>query len=141
MCREGPNNLSRGAGASKPRTGAGAQLVGMQSREQGTSLDHSGFAGPLDSRATSLAEKPFPGTQRPGTAGKGGDYSSPRGLWLPGEEGFFSFPCSSLPSHQGWIFALQRPAGTSLSQAGGMPPVPMALAWKEQAEHRCQTKL
>lgn len=56
------------------------------------------------------AENPFPSPQGPGTAAEGGDYSSPRGLRLPGEERMFPI----LPSHQGWIFSSLGPAGTSL---------------------------
>lgn len=53
--------------------------------------------GPFDSRATSLAEKPFPSAQRPRTAGEGGDYSSLQGLGLPGEEGWFPSLAPAFP--------------------------------------------
>lgn len=69
----------------------------MQSWEQGPSPDHGGFAGPLDSRATSLTEKPFTGMQSTGTAGEGGDCSSPWGLQLPEEEGAFPSPAPVSP--------------------------------------------
>lgn len=73
------------------------------------------------------AENPIPSLQGPGTAGEGGDYSSPQGLRLPGEERMFPI----LPSHQGWIFPSLGPAGTSLKQRGQRKPRPSSAQQRD----------
>lgn len=82
-------------------------------------LDHSGFAGPLDSKATSLAEEPFPSAHSPRTAGGGGDYSSPQLCSSRGRESHFSLLSQpSLPPGMDFCFT-EASAGSSPSQAGG----------------------
>lgn len=94
------------------------ELAGL---EQG-SCHHGGFAGPLGSRATSVQRVPFPARRDRDSCGgrEGGDYSSPRGLQLPGERRM----SPALPSHQEWIFSSLRPAGTSLKGPEKAPSLP-----------------